>query len=303
MVRSLPNMVRFSEPRKRSTRLSYQGTREIFHIDNEFWNNFEEYLVKSYRKNSVRCRLLYAKKYSTILIDSNAQVLLTLSNDKRKQVMKSLAILSKFLGCYDRWKEIKERYQLKWTSDDSFKVFRNITNQESNYSSMLKWLKDSCSQIPTSYSNHLIYCTLTGLRAAESFQSISLIKSDYSNYINEKNMTIEHFRYPTIFLRKTKQAYISVINGTVLIIAKKSGNYNYNTLRCYLKRKGISMNMNYCRKIFATYLRNNEVQSEVIGLLQGRIPKSIFLRNYFKPDMNNEVIREWIESLYQKIIN
>ena len=304
MVRSLPNMVRSSEPRKRSTRLSYQGTREtICSFDNEFWNNFEEYLVKSYRKSSVRCRLLYAKKYFTVIKEENAQALLVLPYTKRLQVMKSLAILSKFLGCYDRWKQIKERYQLKWSTDSSFQVFQNITNQESNFSSMLKWLKEACSQIPDSYSNNLIYCTLTGLRAEESCQSISLIKSDLTNYINTKNATIEHFRYPTIFLRKTKQAYISVINETILEIAKKSGNYNYNTLRCYLKRKGISMNMNYCRKIFATHLRNNKVQSEVIDLLQGRIPKSIFLRNYFKPDMNNEGIGECIELLYHKIIN
>ncbi|MGI9010571.1 MAG: hypothetical protein ACR2F1_05220 [Nitrososphaeraceae archaeon] len=110
MVRSLPNTVRFLEPRKRSTRLSYQGTREtICSFDNEFWNNFEEYLVKSYRKSSVRCGLLYAKKYFTIIKEENAQSLLALSYNKRLQVMKSLAILSKFLGCYDRWKQIKER--------------------------------------------------------------------------------------------------------------------------------------------------------------------------------------------------
>ena len=74
-----------------------------------------------------------------------------LSNDKRLQIMKSLAILSKYLGCYDRWKAIKERYQLKWSNDDSIQVFQNLTNQENNYSSMLKWLKNTCSQIPKHY--------------------------------------------------------------------------------------------------------------------------------------------------------
>ena len=65
MVRTLPDTVGFLEPKKRSTRLSYQGTREtIDNFDYEFWNNFQEYLVKSYRKNSVRCKLLYAKNIS-----------------------------------------------------------------------------------------------------------------------------------------------------------------------------------------------------------------------------------------------
>jgi len=125
----------------------------------EFWNNFEEYLVKSYRKSSVRFRLLYAKQYQHVILEGNAQSLLVLPYNKRLQVMKSLAILSKYLGCYDSWKAIKERYQLKWSNDDSLHVFQNLTNQENSYSSMLKWLKNTCSQIPKSHYNILIYCT------------------------------------------------------------------------------------------------------------------------------------------------
>ncbi|MGI9012317.1 MAG: hypothetical protein ACR2F1_14190 [Nitrososphaeraceae archaeon] len=85
---------------------------------------FKEFFENSYSKNSIKTRILYAKQYSTILVDCNAQELLTLSNDKRIQVMKSLAILSKFLGCYDRWKQIKERYQLKWSMMILFMFFK-----------------------------------------------------------------------------------------------------------------------------------------------------------------------------------
>ena len=75
-----------------------------------------------------------------------------------------------------------------------FKYFKiSHTNQVRNYSSLLKLLKDACSQIPTSYSNHLIYYTLMGLKAEGSCQSISLIKSDYSNYINSKNKTLPSY--------------------------------------------------------------------------------------------------------------
>lgn len=42
--------------------------------------------------------------------------------------------------------------------------------------------------------------------------------------------------------------------------------------------------MNYCLKIFATYLRNNGIEQEIIDLLQGRIAKSIFVRHYYRPD-------------------
>jgi intergrase/recombinase len=84
---------------------------------------------------------------------------------------------------------------------------------------------------------------------------------------------------------------------------KESNEYSYNALRCYLKRKNISMNMNYCRKIFATFMRNNGIEQEIIDLLQGRIPKSVFVRHYYKPDLERfEKIRGLLDKLYNQII-
>ena len=53
-----------------------------------------------------------------------------------------------------------------------------------------------------------------------------------------------------------------------------------------LKRKGLDMNMYYCRKVFATYLRNEGVESEIIDLLQGRISSSVFVRHHYRPDLS-----------------
>jgi hypothetical protein len=82
---------------------SYQGsTKTVINFDNEFWNNFEDYLNNIYRKSSVKSRYLYAKQYYRVILEGNAQSLIVLQNDKRIQVMKSLSVLSKFLGCYDK---------------------------------------------------------------------------------------------------------------------------------------------------------------------------------------------------------
>ena len=63
------------------------------------------------------------------------------------------------------------------------------------------------------------------------------------------------------------------------------------------------MHMNYCRKIFATYLRSKGIEQEVIDLLQGRIPKNIFVRHYYKPDVRSfNRIREILNELYTVII-
>lgn len=51
--------------------------------------------------------------------------------------MKSMAALSKYMGCYGHWKGIKERYQLKWSQQDSFDVFQEIVNNGHGYSSLV----------------------------------------------------------------------------------------------------------------------------------------------------------------------
>ena len=93
----------------------------------------------------MKCRYLYAKQYYQILLKGNAQPLIVLSSSKRLQVMKSLSVLSKFMGCYDNWKNIKDRYQLKWSNgNNSLEVFQTIVNKETNYDSMIRWVKDTC---------------------------------------------------------------------------------------------------------------------------------------------------------------
>lgn len=66
------------------------------------------------------------------------------------------------------------------------------------------------------------------------------------------------------------------------------------------------MNMNYCRKIFATYLRTKGIEQEIIDLLQGRISKSIFVRHYYKPDFfkdNNKRIGQHLNNLLKSDLN
>jgi hypothetical protein len=59
-------------------------------LNEEFWIKFKEYIKTTHREKSVICRLSYAKKYYHILLEDNAQDILSLSDQKRLQVMKSL---------------------------------------------------------------------------------------------------------------------------------------------------------------------------------------------------------------------
>ena len=39
--------------------------------------------------------------------------------------------------------------------------------------------------------------------------------------------------------------------------------------------------MKYCRKIFASHLRQLGIESEIVDLLQGCVPKTVFACHYF----------------------
>ena len=56
------------------------------------------------------------------------------------------------------------------------------------------------------------FACLTGLRPAEAVESVRLIndKEAFPKYYNPKPQALEHFRFPDIFLRQTKKAYISL---------------------------------------------------------------------------------------------
>jgi intergrase/recombinase len=167
---------------------------------------------------------------------------------------------------------------------------------------MLEWLRDAYSVLPEEYGNILVYCALTGLRAEEAIQSLRLIHRDIEKYLNKETMNLEHFKYP-LFIRRTKKAYITITTERILEIARNCGSHSYNSVRLMARSKNLDMKMSYCRKIFATYLRVNGIEQEIIDLLQGRIPKSVFARHYFRPDINYDKVRKVLNDLTDNILS
>ena len=102
-------------------------------------------------------------------------------------IMKALATLSKFLGCYDKWKEIVQNYQLKWSEcgngagfSKGLEIFQKIYGND-NYHEMIIQLKDACLRLDKKYSSVLLYCVLTGLRPVEACVSMQLLKEKKEN--------------------------------------------------------------------------------------------------------------------------
>jgi intergrase/recombinase len=257
------------------------------------------------RRSTVRQMVQYVRRYGSVLETGDASPLLSLSTKNRQHAMCSLAALSKFYGCYDRWQAIKNRHQLKWSNseEDCLRFFQNFLNGRQNYSAMLTWIKNAMAELPAHYANILLFNTVTGLRPSEAVESIKLLRSD-KNYLNEEQMVLEHFRHPQIFLRKTKKAYVTHVTPEILDIAAKcEPDDSWNGLYGLLKRKRLGSHTKYCRAVFATHLRKQGIEPELIDIFQGRVPRTVFARHYFRPDFMHEQdkIRAAVVELHKEL--
>ena len=177
----------------------------------DFWILFRKYLTGFNGPKTISSRVSYAKRYYNLLIDRNFSELHDLSKDMRNHVMKALASLSKYLGVYDKWKQIVERYNLKWSSGfNGLEVFKKITSSSNDLDSLIKSVRTTLhtDMIPSGYRNLIIYSLLTGLRAAESIESIKILKDDKlrDRYFSADQTMIKHYEFPDIFIRTTKKA-------------------------------------------------------------------------------------------------
>ena len=142
-------------------------------------DKFRQYLIlQGLTQVTMKTRMAYARKYYHLLVTCDFSEIMEFSNDKKKHIMKSLALLSKYLGCYDKWQDYKDRYQLKWTvSRDALTSFQSITNQHKKFTSMIYSVKEAIEKYPH-LSNILKFNVLTGLRPAEGIESFNLIMDD-----------------------------------------------------------------------------------------------------------------------------
>ena len=115
-------------------------------------------------------------------------------------------------------------------------------------------------------------------------------------------MLLLHYKYPDVFFRVTKKCYIWVVNDNILRLVHDIPKQEscYNMLRRLFGRLHKSMNMYYCSRVFATFLRNKGIEPEITYLLHGRISSSVFVNHYYRPDINETItnkIRPVLNSL------
>ena len=137
----------------------------------------------------------------------------------------------------------------------------------------------------------------TGLRKAEAQKSIRLIIKLFNEgkldcYYNSELGILEHWRFPELFFRRTKMAYISIVTKESVAKISQSKPVSYFAIRKRIVKHKQSVRIKELRSYFATYLRKHGILAEYIDLLQGRIPKSVFAKHYLKIESIKELVQK-----------
>ena len=282
---------------------------EIFQNRAEIdFESFKEWLSKTHCDSTVKAIMRYAQRYWHVLFSPNeASKIAVMPKDMRRNVMASLANLSRFLGMYEQWKAIVKTYGLKWEKRNGLEVLLSILN--TNIEEVREWLKEAIVRLPKKYAVALIFNALTGLRPREGINACNLIvelseQNRLNEYLDKDLMMLQHFRFPKIFLRKSKNAYISFITPELLnLVLKYKPRIKYKGLHSALRKLKMKNKTKQLRKLFATTLREYLPQ-ESIDLLQGRIGQNIFVRFYYKPTLAKlrEQTLKGIEPLQKELI-
>jgi hypothetical protein len=202
------------------------------------WDKYREYLYTNLQPNTARLALKYAKKYWHILEHMDVKDLLVLQAAKQRHVMKALANLAKYNGVYEKWNSLRKQHQLKWSSTNTLEAFERIMNNGTSYDKMLEYVKRVVSVLPRSHAKVIIFGTLTGLRPVEACNSVRLIHTDLSNYLNQDLFVLEHFKWKHIFIRSTKTSFISVVTDRLLEITNTADAQSCTSIYAYLHKRG-----------------------------------------------------------------
>jgi len=227
------------------------------------------------------------------LFSGEASELLRLSNGVRKMALASLANLAKFLGLYEDFKRLVKNYGLKWSSGKSEDYLISRMAHMENNGSVLEWVRLVKAKIPQ-LSVFVDFTVLSGLRLREAVHSYNLIiqlsrEGRLSEYYNEANEALEHYRFKGLFMRRSKKVFVSFVPKRLIERISKQEKLTLYQISNWVRRdKKLKSRFPELREYYATVMTKWLNPAE-IDFLQGRISGSVFMRNYFNPALISDL--------------
>jgi len=133
---------------------------------------------------------------------------------------------------------------------------------------------------------------VSGLRTSEAIDSFNLIiklaqENKLEEYLDTSASALEHFAFPKLFLRQTKNAYVSIVPRDMVERISKHTPVTYDSVKMKLQRKHMNLRLDELRDYYGSFMvQHGNLIREEVDLLQGRIGESIFTRHYFSPKLH-----------------
>ena len=251
------------------------------------WEAFGEWLQKNFSYNYAKDLLNYSKRFSHVLFSGEASELLRLSSSVRKMVLASLSNLAKFLGIYEDFKKLVKNYGLKWSGGKAEDYLISRMARTENNGSVLEWVRLVKAELPR-LSVFMDFMVFSGLRLREALNSYNLIidlarAGRLSEYYNFENEALEHYRFKSLFMRRSKKVFVTFLpKWFVEEISKQEKLTLYQISNWVRRDKKLKSRFPELREYYATFMTRWLSPAE-IDFLQGRISGSVFMRNYFNP--------------------
>ena len=272
-----------------------QRGRELTEISASFdektvnWEDFEQWLLRNHRRHTVVSLVSYAKKFCHCLFSRDLSEVRDLRDSLRPNVVRALSNLAKYLGIYEDWKVLVKQYGLKWTGRSTDELLIDRLTKVQNPDEVFQWIRQVKSE-REDLAVFMDYIAITGLRLDEAVQSYNMIiqlsrKGKLSEYYNEENETLEHFKFKETFIRKSKKAFISFVpKELVKRICESMPFKSKHAVHKRVRMKGLPLRFADIREAHASILTRYLSQPE-IDFLHGRVSANVFMQNYFNPKL------------------
>jgi intergrase/recombinase len=270
---------------------------------------FKKWLIaKEYSKSYIAVTMSCANRYSYILENNCFRDLDALTNHKKASAVKALTLLSKFLGNATQFKKKLDEYGIKIARPDSLASFLRLFNANGN--DTIQWYKEAMTILRDNEALFTKFLLYSGLRTSEAIHSFNLIiklgiEGKLSEYYDSELRVLMHFKYPKLFIRRTKNCYITFIKPELLKQIAISNPVTYAMMRKRFDRKHLKTRFNELRDKFGTYLLSHGILEAEINLCQGRIPVDIFIRHYWSPKLKELASRIFkaVETLQSSLLS
>ena len=252
------------------------------------FDDFAIWVRSRYAKSYAPTILSYARRYYRFVITEDLRDLDATPPTIKNTLIKSLIVLSKYIGQSQEFRVRLKAYDIKISRPSTLSSFLRIFNNKN--SDILKWYNEANALLRDNEALFTKFLLHSGLRKGEAIHSFNLIikldgEGKLSEYYDADLEVLMHFKYPKLFIRITKNCYITFIQPEFLQQITESKPVTYSMMRKRLERKHLKTRFNELRDKFGTYLLSHGILEAEINLCQGRIPVDIFIRHYWSPKL------------------